>query len=88
VTTLAAELVAAARGAEHVALLGVVIIIGLVAFAVVRMRRKRETAQTEELDSAPGNANQRGGKREHPHSGHHSQSKHEGSAGGSAERPR
>ena len=48
---LATSLVAATHGGGmHVALLGVVVIIGLVVFAIVWMRRKREAAQSEKLD--------------------------------------
>jgi uncharacterized membrane protein len=51
VRILATNLVAATHGGGmHMALLGVVVIIGLVVFAIVWMRRKREAAETEKLD--------------------------------------
>jgi hypothetical protein len=36
--------------AAHIALIGVVIVIGLIVYAVVRMRRRREAAQAEMLN--------------------------------------
>jgi hypothetical protein len=37
----------------HLALLGVVVLVGLVMFAVVRIRHRREAAEAETMDSAP-----------------------------------
>jgi hypothetical protein len=51
---LAAELVAATHGSGmHVALLGVVVVIGLIVFAVLWLRRRREAAEAEKLDQPP-----------------------------------
>jgi uncharacterized membrane protein len=51
VRILATNLVAATHGGGmHMALLGVVVIIGLIVFAIVWMRRKREAAEAEKLD--------------------------------------
>ena len=36
--------------AMHMALLGIVIIIGLIVFTLARVRRKREAAEAEKLD--------------------------------------
>lgn len=36
--------------ATHIALLGIIIVIGLIVFAIVRVRHKRETAEAEMLD--------------------------------------
>jgi ABC-type nickel/cobalt efflux system permease component RcnA len=58
--------------AMHIALLGIVIVIGLIVFAVVRLRHKREAAQAEKLDRTDAE-NER---RQHEHhdragAGHH-----------------
>jgi hypothetical protein len=51
VRILATNLVAATHGGGmHMALLGVVVVIGLVVFAIVWMRRKREAAEAGKLD--------------------------------------
>jgi hypothetical protein len=51
VRILATNLVAATHGGGmHMALLGVVVIIGLIVFAIVWMRRKREAAEAGKLD--------------------------------------
>lgn len=48
---LATNLVAASHGGGmHVALLGAVVVIGLVVFAIVWMRRKREADKADKLD--------------------------------------
>jgi membrane protein implicated in regulation of membrane protease activity len=45
---LAGEVVAANPGpAVHLAVLGIVVLVGLVAYAVVRWRRRREAAEAE-----------------------------------------
>ena len=36
--------------AVHMALIGIVIVIGLIVFALVRVRHKREAAEAEKLD--------------------------------------
>ena len=47
-TILAAEVVAANPGpAVHLAVLGIVVLVGLAAYAVVRWRRRREAAEAE-----------------------------------------
>ncbi len=58
--------------AMHMALLGIVIVIGLIAFAVVRVRHKREAAEAEKLDQI--DAGHERGQHEHhdrPDTGHH-----------------
>jgi hypothetical protein len=51
VRSLATNLVAATHGGGmHIALLGVVVVVGLVVFAIVWMRRRREAAEAEKLD--------------------------------------
>lgn len=40
--------------AMHVALLAIVVVIGLIVFAVARLRRRREAAEAEQLDPTPG----------------------------------
>jgi hypothetical protein len=42
--------------AMHLALLGVVVVIALVVFAVARIRRKREATPIEQLDQPTGSA--------------------------------
>jgi hypothetical protein len=60
---LAAALIAANPGpAAHLALLGTVVIIGLIVFAVARLRNKREAAEAEELSQHEPD--------EHPGAGH------------------
>ena len=50
----ATALLAAHPGpAMHVALLAIVVVIGLIAFAVTRVRRRRESAEAEQLDPTP-----------------------------------
>lgn len=47
-------LIAANPGpAAHIALLGIVIVIGLIVFAVVRVRHRREAAEAERLEQSP-----------------------------------
>jgi len=44
-------LLAAHPGAAmHLALLGIVVVIGLIVYAVTRVRRRREAAEAEQLD--------------------------------------
>jgi uncharacterized membrane protein len=51
VRILATNLVAATHGGGmHMALFGIVVVVGLVVFAIVWMRRRREAAQSEKLD--------------------------------------
>jgi len=51
-TPKGADVIAANPGpAMHMALLGIVIVIGLVVFAVVRIRNRREAAEAEKLSS-------------------------------------
>jgi hypothetical protein len=53
-SSLATAFLAANPGPlAHLALLGVVAVIGLIVYAVVRMRRKRDAAQAEHDDLAP-----------------------------------
>ena len=47
--------------ATHLALLGIVIVIGLIVFAAVRTRNKREAAQAEEHEHTAA------GSEHHPH---------------------
>jgi hypothetical protein len=49
----------------HMALLGVVVVVGLVVFAIVWMRRKREAAEAEKLDQLdrPPTGTERGSPR-------------------------
>lgn len=76
-TIPAAALLASKPGpAAHVALLAVVVIVGLVAFAIVRRRNTREAAEAAEaqrLDEAPRSRHEDGGPHEPPHrdSGRH-----------------
>jgi hypothetical protein len=57
VSILAADLIAANPGpAAHMALVGIVVIIGLIAFAVVRTKNKREAAEAAKLDQPPSTA--------------------------------
>lgn len=56
-STGTAELIAANPGpAAHIALLGIVIVIGLVVYAVVRVRHKREAAEAAEADETGENS--------------------------------
>jgi len=46
-----ASVIAANPGpAAHIALLGAVIVIGLIVYAIVRIRRRREAAEAERLN--------------------------------------
>lgn len=59
-TIRAAEVVAANPGpAVHLAVLGIVVLVGLAAYAVVRWRRRREAAEAERPPDAhdPSSAN-------------------------------
>jgi membrane protein implicated in regulation of membrane protease activity len=52
-TILAAAIVAANPGpAAHLAALGIVVLVGLAAYAVVRWRRRREAAEAERQSDA------------------------------------
>ena len=52
-TILAAEVVAANPGpAVHLAVLGIVVLVALAAYAVVRWRRRREAAEAERQPDA------------------------------------
>ena len=51
--TTAALLAANPGPAAHIALLGAVIVIGLIVFAIVRFRRKREEAEARRADENP-----------------------------------
>jgi hypothetical protein len=65
VRILATDLVAATHGGGmHVALLGVVVIIGLIVFAVVWVSRKREAAEAEKFDEPTGTERDRSEKHE------------------------
>jgi hypothetical protein len=58
--------------AAHIALLGIVIVIGLIVFAVVRVRHTREAAEAEKHDHADAGHEPR--QHEHhdrPAAGHH-----------------
>lgn len=68
-----ASVIAANPGpATHIALLGIVIAIGLIVFAVVRVRNKREAAEAEKLNQATaGNRHHRHDHHEPPDAGHH-----------------
>ena len=58
--------------AAHMALLGAVIVIGLIVFAVVRVRRKREAAEAENLDqTATVDKSHLHEEHERPGAGHH-----------------
>lgn len=57
--------------AMHIALLGTVIVVGLIVFAVVRSRRKREAAEAEKLDQTDaGNERRRHEHHDRPDAGH------------------
>lgn len=63
-TIAAAGLIAANPGpGVHIALLGIVVVIALIVFAAVRIRRKREAEQAETLDRSHH-------ADKHDHSGH------------------
>lgn len=58
--------------ATHMALLGIVIVIGLIVFAVVRVRRKREAAEAEKLNQSDvGNERRQHDHHDRPGAGHH-----------------
>jgi ABC-type nickel/cobalt efflux system permease component RcnA len=58
--------------AMHMAVLGIVIVIGLIAFAIVRFRNRREAAEAEKLNqTAVGSEHHRHEHHERPGSGHH-----------------
>jgi hypothetical protein len=49
------QLVAANSGpAMHIALLGIVVAVGLIVFAVVRVQRRRESAEADQPDQPAG----------------------------------
>ena len=53
----ATALLAAHPGpAAHIALLGIIIVVGGIVFAVVRIRNKREAAEAEHVDPAADDA--------------------------------
>ncbi len=57
--------------ATHMALLGIIIVIGLIVFAVVRIRNRREAAEAQKLDQIDA-GNERGQHEHHdrPGTGH------------------
>ena len=55
--------------AAHIALLGAVIVIGLIVYAIVRLRRKREAAEAEKLDQSA--INEPDLHEQHDRAGHH-----------------
>jgi ABC-type nickel/cobalt efflux system permease component RcnA len=56
----------------HMALLGIVIVIGLIIYAVVRLRNKRETDEAEKLDgTTAGNERHEHEHHDRPGAGHH-----------------
>jgi uncharacterized membrane protein len=66
VRILATTLIAATHGGGmHMALFGIVVVVGLVVFAIVWMRRKREAAEAEKLDQLdqPRTGTERGSPR-------------------------
>ena len=75
----AAELIAANPGpAAHLALLGVVVVIALIVYAIVRIRRKREAAEAQKLDQSEEIGQRQSGQRERvrSRSGHHGPGHH------------
>jgi flagellar biosynthesis/type III secretory pathway M-ring protein FliF/YscJ len=55
----------------HMALLGIVIIAGLIVFAIVRIRHKREAAEAEKLNqTAAGNERRQHEHHDRPPAGH------------------
>ena len=57
--------------AVHMALIGVVIVVGLIVFAIVRLRHKREAAEAEKHDqTAAGNERGQHEYHDRPGTGH------------------
>ena len=71
-TPKGADVIAANPGpATHMALLGIVIVIGLIVFAIVRIRHRREAAQADKLDQTAAGNEQRGhDHHDRPDAGH------------------
>ena len=58
--------------AAHMALLGAVIVIGLIVYTIVRVRHRREAAEAEKLDQAGTKSeHSQNAQHEHRDSGHH-----------------
>jgi len=58
--------------AMHMALLGIVIVIGLIVFAIIRVRHKREAAEAEKPDQTDaGNERRRHEHHDRTGAGHH-----------------
>jgi flagellar biosynthesis/type III secretory pathway M-ring protein FliF/YscJ len=56
----------------HMALLAIVIVIGLIVFAIVRLRHKREAAEADKLEqTAAGNERHQHEHHDRPGAGHH-----------------
>jgi ABC-type nickel/cobalt efflux system permease component RcnA len=56
--------------AIHMALLGIVVVIGLIVFAIVRIRNKREAAEAEKLNQTVGSEHHRHDHHDNPGTGH------------------
>jgi len=55
----------------HMALLGIVIVIGLIVFAIIRIRHRREAAEADKLDQTiTGNERRQHDHHDRPGAGH------------------